>query len=85
MQIKVSDPSPATRMERLWSRAVATGGSAWQMTHPRTPLKQAETVAVGCDRLPRKCHGKSLWPWRDAAYGVKMAAGCLRRRPLLGS
>jgi hypothetical protein len=31
---------------------------AWQMTHPRTPLKQAETVAVGCDRLPRKCHGK---------------------------
>jgi hypothetical protein len=29
--------------------------------------------------------GKSLWPWRDAAYGVKMAAGCLRRRPFLGS
>ena len=21
--------------------------------------------------------GKSPWPWRDAAYGVKMAAGCL--------
>ncbi len=34
---------------------------------------------------PRSVTGKSLWPWRDAAYGVKMAAGCLRRRPILGS
>jgi hypothetical protein len=40
-------------MERLWSRAVATGGNRSQMGPPRKRLKEARTVAVGCDRLPR--------------------------------
>ena len=38
-----------------------SGRNRWQRVAndpSRTPLKQAETVAVGCDRLPRKCHGK---------------------------
>jgi hypothetical protein len=46
------------RMERLWSLAGATSGNRWQITLRRRGLKQAKTVAVGCDRLPRKRHGK---------------------------
>src|SRR6266700_3944715 len=45
-------------MERLWSRAVATGGNRWQMGGSGPPLKQAETVALGCDRLSRGPDGK---------------------------
>jgi hypothetical protein len=30
----------------------------WQMGRPGKPLKYAELVAVGCDRLPRKRHSK---------------------------
>jgi hypothetical protein len=35
-----------------------TGGNQWQIALARKPRKQAETVAVGCDRLPRAAHGK---------------------------
>ena len=49
---------PLSRMERLWSQAVATGGNRWQIRHRRKPRNQAKTVAVGCDRLPRRAHGK---------------------------
>jgi hypothetical protein len=45
-------------MEPLWSPAVATGRSRWQMERPRKRLGQAQTVAVGCDRLPERFHGK---------------------------
>jgi hypothetical protein len=45
-------------MERLWSRAVATGGKAWQTATPRKRLEQAKTVATGCDQLPRNLDGK---------------------------
>ena len=45
-------------MEPLWSPAVATGGNRWQMGGRRERLKQAKTVAVGCDRLPESFHGK---------------------------
>ncbi len=45
-------------MERLWSRAVAIGGNRWQMGRRRKRLKQAKTVAVGCDRLPPGPYGK---------------------------
>jgi hypothetical protein len=37
---------------------VATGGKPWQMPQTRTGQKQAKTVAVGCDQLPRRAHGK---------------------------
>jgi hypothetical protein len=37
---------------------VATGGKPWQMPQARTGQKQAKTVAVGCDQLPRRAHGK---------------------------
>ena len=47
-----------SRMERLWSRAVATSGNRSQMERPRKRLNQPKTVAVGCDRSPRECHGK---------------------------
>ncbi len=45
-------------MEHLWSRAVATGGNRWQMERPRKWLRQANSVAVGCDRLPRPQNSK---------------------------
>jgi hypothetical protein len=45
-------------MEPLWSPAVAIGGNEWQMDRDAQPLKQAKTVAVGCDRLPESFHGK---------------------------
>jgi hypothetical protein len=37
--------------------AVATGGNRWQTQQRRKRLKSAETVAVGCDRLPIGAHG----------------------------
>ena len=45
-------------MEPLWSPAVATGSNRWQMRRPQERLKQAKTVAVGCDWLPGEAHGK---------------------------
>jgi hypothetical protein len=45
-------------MEPLWSPAVAIGGNRWQMGRPATSLRQAKTVAVGCDGLPELFHGK---------------------------
>src|SRR5512146_2964456 len=45
-------------MEHSWSRAVAASGTQWQNAPPRNPLKQAKTVAVGCDWLPIGAHGK---------------------------
>jgi len=45
-------------MEHLWSQADATGDNRWQMRTARKRLKQAETVAVGCDQLPRGPDGK---------------------------
>ena len=47
-----------TGMERLWSRAVATGGNRWQIERPRKRLKQAKTVADRCDQLPGLQNGK---------------------------
>ena len=45
-------------MEPLWSPVVATGGNQWQIESPRKRQKQAKTVAMGCDQLPRVAHGK---------------------------
>src|SRR5215217_2781323 len=45
-------------MEPLWSPVVATGGNRAQIAPAEERLKQAETVAVGCNRLPEGAHGK---------------------------
>jgi hypothetical protein len=45
-------------MEPLWSPVVATGGNQSQVGSAPKPRKQAETVAVRCDALPREVHGK---------------------------
>jgi hypothetical protein len=42
----------------LWSPVVATGGNQRQIGRARKGRKQAKTVAVRCDRLPRGVHGK---------------------------
>jgi hypothetical protein len=75
----------AAKMERLWSLAVATSGSRWQMQEARKPLKQAETVAVGCDQLPIGAHGKEGVDGSSPSEGLHKnpANGsfcCLRRR-----
>src|SRR5438034_3127237 len=45
-------------MEPLWSPVGATGGNQRQIARANEPEKQAKTLAVGCDRLPRGVHGK---------------------------
>jgi hypothetical protein len=45
-------------MEPSWSSAVATHGNRWQMGRPQARLKQAKTVATGCDQLPIGADGK---------------------------
>jgi hypothetical protein len=45
-------------MEPLWSPVVATAGNQWRIDNGAKPLKQAKTVAVGCDQLPKRAHGK---------------------------
>ena len=37
---------------------VATGGNQWQIAEPEKRQKQAKTVAVGCDQLQFRAHGK---------------------------
>src|SRR5262249_46055676 len=51
-------PRGSHHISPLWSPVVATGGNRSQIAQPREPWKQAETVAVGCDRLRRRAHGK---------------------------
>jgi len=57
-------------MEPLWSPAVATGSNRWQMGGRPERLKQAKTVAVGCDRLPEPFHGK-----QGVCRGLRPVAG----------
>jgi hypothetical protein len=45
-------------MEPLWSPVVAIAGNQWQIGSESKPQEQAETVALGCDRLPMEVHGK---------------------------
>jgi hypothetical protein len=51
---QLADP----RMERLWSPAGATSGNQWQIALPRKAPKQAKSVAVRCEWLPRASNGK---------------------------
>jgi hypothetical protein len=62
-------------MERLRSRAVATGGNGWQMRQRRIRLRQPKTVAVGCHQLPQKCIRPT-----DARRRARFRA-CQRERP----
>ena len=48
-------------MAHSWSQAVATDGNPWQRAREEKRLKQAKTVAIGCDQLPIGAHR------RDAA------------------
>jgi hypothetical protein len=76
--------TPSSGMEHLWSRAVATGGNRWQMERPRKWLRQANSVAVGCDRLPRERHGKGAPPkkGRGSPPSLRKELQALRtRRP----
>lgn len=52
----------ASGMERLWSRAGATSGKHRQIDQPPEPLKQANSVAVGCDWLPPPATAASRRP-----------------------
>jgi hypothetical protein len=58
-------------MEHLWSSAVATGGKRWKLGRPPRRLRQAITVAVGCDQLRESLHRKE---------GVHPQAYCARSR-----
>ncbi len=50
------------------------GCNRWQSVANRTarkPPKQAKTVAVGCERLPRKRHGKEGVSGSSPEEGLK--------------
>src|SRR2546430_17186919 len=53
-----AQPMLARGMVPLWSPVVATGGNQRQIGRARKRRKQAKTVAVRCNRLPREVHGK---------------------------
>ncbi len=78
-QVRVSTPiasDAGTGMERLWSRAVATGGNPWQMGEPPKRPKKAQTVAVGCDRLGKEgVDGSS--PSEGFAKYLQISSFCL--------
>jgi len=63
-------------MEPLWSPGVATGGNRSQIAHTRKRWKQAKTVAVGCDQLPRD--GKAGVSGSSPEEGFRFA--CLASR-----
>src|SRR5439155_26926691 len=52
------EPRRSHYMSSLWSPAGATGRNQPQIALAKERQKQAKTVAVGCDRLPRGVHGK---------------------------
>jgi hypothetical protein len=45
-------------VEQLWSQGGAIIGNHWQMFKPQKRQNQAITVAVACDQLSTKAHGK---------------------------
>src|SRR5262245_36665603 len=51
-------PRGSHHISSLWSPVVATGGNRSQIAPARETRNQVETVALGCDRLPRRPHGK---------------------------
>src|SRR5919198_1504948 len=69
-------PLGSVEMERLWSRAVATGGNRWQMRRRRKRPKEAKTVAVGCDQLPPGPHGKEGVDGSSPSEGLKYLQIC---------
>src|SRR6266516_6252142 len=64
-------------MEPLWSPVVATGGNQRQIGCARKRRKQAKTVAVGCDRLRAKFHGKEGVSGSSPEEGLKYLQICI--------
>jgi hypothetical protein len=69
-------------MEPLWSPVVATGGNRSQIAAARKARNQAQTVAVGCDHLPQRAHGKegSTVRVRQRALQKPRTTGLFRTR-----
>ena len=51
-------PDPTTKYRAFMKPAVATGGNRSQMASPQNGHKQAKTIAVRCDGMPRGAHRK---------------------------
>jgi len=61
-------------MEPLWSPVVATGGNQRQIGRGRKRRKQAKTVAVLCDRLPREVGVRDERPGDAAVRRARRAS-----------
>ena len=76
-------------MEPLWSPAVATGSNRWQMGGCPERLRQAQTIAVGCDRLPKLFHGKEgvggSSPSEGFSKAPQIGAFCFERTSTISS
>jgi hypothetical protein len=73
-------------MEPLWSPVVATGGNRSQIASGSEGPNQAKTVAIGCDQLPRRAHGKErvchrLPPVAEVPLSVKEGSTLSRGLP----
>src|SRR5829696_2209226 len=66
-------------MEPLWSPAVATRGNWWQMGGRREGLRQAKTVAVGCDGLPATFMVRNAMKKGLPGDTLRLVAGSYRR------
>ena len=64
-------------MEPLWSPVVATGGNRSQIEQAQEPPKQAKTVAVGCDQLRFRAHGKEAVPGSSPGEGLNTCKSAL--------
>jgi hypothetical protein len=71
-------------MEPLWSPVVATNGNRSQIEPPRGPQKQAKTVAVRCDQLPRRAHGKEEVDGSSLSEGSTRLPARAEGHPLSG-
>jgi hypothetical protein len=63
---------------------VATGGNRAQDELPQKPQKQAKTVAVGCDRLPLRAHGKEEVDGSSLSEGSTRLPARAEGHPLSG-
>jgi hypothetical protein len=61
-------------MERLWSRAGATGGSGWQMREARKRLKQGDPQPVATHGNRFAAHGKEGVDGSSPSEGSKSPA-----------
>src|SRR5437867_5751866 len=71
VRARLSSRIPPTNDGAFMGPVGATGGNQRQIARANEPEKQAKTLAVGCDRLPRGVHGKEGVDGSSPSEGLK--------------